>query len=196
MSILIFGLALFLGIHSVRIFAEGTRSNFIAQQGAGAWKGLYTLVSALGLAAIIYGYSVARAQPMVLWAPLPGMRHLAALLVLVAFVLMAAAYVPGNGIKARLHHPMVLSVKVWAFAHLLANNTLASTLLFGSFLAWAALSFRAARQRDRSAGTVVAAGRLSATLITLGVGLVAWAVFGMWVHGAWLGIRPFAAIGS
>ena len=196
MSILIFGLVLFLGIHSVRIFADGTRSSFIAKRGAGAWKGLYTVVSALGLAAIIYGYSVARMQPVVLWAPLPGMRHLAALLVLVAFVLMAAAYVPGNGIKARLHHPMVLSVKVWAFAHLMANNTLASTLLFGSFLVWAALSFRAARQRDRSAGTVVAAGRLSATLITLGVGLVAWAVFGMWIHGAWLGIRPFAAMAS
>ncbi len=196
MTLLIIGLLLFLGIHSVRIFADDARSRFIAQRGAGAWKGLYSLLSALGLAAIIYGYSLARAQPVVLWAPLPGMRHLAALLVLIAFVLMAAAYVPGNGIKAWLHHPMVLSVKVWALAHLLANNTLASTVLFGSFLLWSVLSFRAARQRDRAAGTVVATGRLSATLVTIVAGALAWAVFGMWIHGAWLGVRPFAAAGG
>jgi uncharacterized membrane protein len=194
MTILIIGLLLFLGIHSVRIFADDARSRFIAKQGAGAWKGLYSLLSALGLAAIIYGYSVARTQPVVLWAPLPGMRHLAALLVLVAIVLMVATYVPGNAFKATLHHPMVLSIKVWALAHLLANTTLASTVLFGSFLVWAALSFRAARQRDRAAGTVYAPGRTGPTMVTLLVGVGAWAAFGLWVHGAWLGLRPFASM--
>lgn len=190
MSILIFGLVLFLGIHSVRIFADDARSRFIAKRGAGAWKGVYSLVSALGLAAIVWGYAAARAEPVVLWAPIPGMRHLAALLVLLAFILMAAAYVPGNGLKARLHHPMVLSVKLWALAHLLANHTLASLLMFGGFLVWSVLSFRAARQRDRTAGTVYAQGRALPTVVTVLAGAAAWYAFAFWVHGAWLGVRP------
>ncbi len=190
MTFLMLGLILFLGIHSVRIVADDTRSRFIANRGAGGWKGIYSIVSALGLAAIIWGYAAARAEPVVLWAPIPGMRHLAALLTFIAFIVLVAAYVPGNGFKARLHHPMALAVKVWALAHLLANNTLADLLLFGSFLLWAVLSFRAARQRDRIAGTVYAAGRLPATLITVAVGVVAWCVFAFWLHAAWLGVRP------
>ena len=118
-------------------------------------------------------------------------RHLASLLVLLAMVLLAAAYVPRNGIKARLHHPMVLSVKLWALAHLLANNTLADLLLFGSFLLWAVLDFRAARQRDRAVGTVYPAGTLAGTGLTVVVGLAAWAGVAFWAH-AWLfGVRPF-----
>ena len=190
MSILIFGLVLFLGIHSVRIFADDARSRFIAKRGAGAWKGVYSLVSGVGLAAVIWGYSMARAQPVVLWAPIPGMRQLAALLVLLAFILMAAAYVPGNALKARLHHPMVLSVKLWALAHLLANHTLASLLMFGGFVLWSVLSFRAARQRDRTAGTAYAPGRTLPTVVTVLAGAAAWFAFAFWVHGAWLGVRP------
>ena len=83
---------------------------------------------------------------------------------LLAFILLAAAYVPGNGIKAWVHHPMVLGVKVWALAHLLANHTLADLLLFGSFLVWAVLDFRAARQRDRAGQVRYPAGTLGGTL--------------------------------
>jgi uncharacterized membrane protein len=150
MTVLILGLILFLGAHSVRIFAEGWRGRFIAQRGEGAWKGLYSLVSIVGFGLIIWGYGLARAQPVVLWAPQLWARHLASLLMLFAFILLAAAYVPKNGIKAWVHHPMVLGVKVWALAHLLANHTLADLLLFGSFLVWAVLDFRSARQRDRA----------------------------------------------
>jgi len=192
MIILILGLMLFLGIHSMRFVADDARTRFIATRGAGRWKGLYSMVSALGLAAIIWGFAVARAQPVVLWTPLPGTRHLAALLTVLAFILLAAAYVPGNSLKARLHHPMVLAVKAWALAHLLANNTLADLLLFGSFLLWAVLSYRSARQRDRAAGTVYAPGRLPATVITVVVGTAAWCLFALWVHAAWLGVRPLA----
>ena len=190
MSILILGLGLFLGIHSVRIVADDARGRFIATRGAGPWKGLYSLASALGFAAILWGYRAARAEPVVLWAAIPAMRHVAAVLTLLAFILLVAAYVPRNGIKARLHHPMVLAVMAWALAHLLVTVTLASVVLFASFLVWAAFSFRAARQRDNAAGTTYAAGRLPATLITLGVGAAVWAVFALWVHGAWLGVQP------
>ncbi len=191
MTILILGLLLFLGIHATRIFADGARSRFIAQRGANAWKGLYTLISGVGLAAIIWGYGAARAQPVALWQPLPGMAWVAGVLTWIALVLLAAAYVPRNSLKAGLHHPMVLSVKAWALAHLLANHTLADVLLFGGFLLWAALSFRAARARDRAAGTVYAPGTGAATAITVVAGTLAWAALAFWLHGPLIGVPPF-----
>ncbi len=191
MTVLLLGLVLFLGAHSVRIVAEGWRGRVRARLGEGAWKGLYTLVSLVGFALIVWGSGLARQQPVVLWTPPAAMRHVAALLTLVSFVMLAAAYVPGNGVKARLKHPMVLGVKVWALAHLLANGTLADVLLFGGFLVWAVLCFRAARQRDRAAGTLYPAGRGGATALTLAAGIGAWAVFAFWAHAALIGVRPF-----
>lgn len=191
MSALILGLLMFLGMHSARIVADGWRSQVIAQRGPGAWKGLYTLVSLVGFGLIVWGYGQARLAPQVLWASPTWTRHLAGLAMLLALVLLVAAYVPGNGIKARLHHPMVLAVKVWAFAHLLANNTLADALLFGGFALWAVLDFRSARQRDRAAGTVYPAGKTAATLLTVVLGAVLWALLAFGLH-AWLfGVRPF-----
>ena len=191
MTLLIAGLLLFLGIHSVRIFGDGWRTQMRARLGENGYKGLYSLLSLAGFVLLIYGYGAARLEPTVLWASPVWTRHLAALLTLPAFVLLVAAYVPGNLFKSRLHHPMVLGVKAWALAHLLANNTLADLLLFGGFLAWAVLSFIAARKRDRAGQVVYAPGRLVPTLVTLAVGLVAWAGFAMWAHTAWIGVRPF-----
>jgi uncharacterized membrane protein len=192
MTLLILGLVLFLGVHSTRIVAEDFRARQIARLGANAWKGLYTLASLAGLALVVYGFALARQQPVVLWATPAWLRHVAALLTLVSFVFVTAAYVPGNGIKARLQHPMVLGVKVWALAHLLANNSLADVLLFGSFLVWAVFSFRAARARDRAANTTRPSGALMPTLATLAIGTAAWAAFAFWAHAAWIGVRPFA----
>ena len=191
MSALILGLLMFLGMHSARILADGWRSQVVAQRGPGAWKGLYTVVSLVGFGLIVWGYGQARLAPQVLWASPAWTRHAACLLVLLAMVLLAAAYVPGNAIKARLHHPMVLSVKVWALAHLLANNTLADLLLFGSFLLWAVLDFRSVRQRDRLAGTRYPAGTLGATALTVALGVALWAVFAFWLHALLFGVRPF-----
>ena len=191
MTALILGLLLFLGVHSVRIVADGWRSRTLARVGEGPWKGGYTLLSLAGLALIIWGFGQARGAPTVLWATPVWTRHLAALLMLLSLVLLAAAYVPGNQIKAKLHHPMVLSVKVWAAGHLLANNTAADLLLFGGFLTWAVLNFRAARQRDRATGAVYPAGRLGATLVAVAVGVAAWAVLAFWAHGWLFGVRPF-----
>jgi uncharacterized membrane protein len=191
MSALILGLLMFLGMHSARIVADGWRSQVIAQRGPGAWKGLYTVVSLVGFGLIVWGYGQARLAPQVLWASPTWTRHLAGLAMLLALVLLVAAYVPGNGIKARLHHPMVLAVKVWAFAHLLANNTLADALLFGGFALWAVLDFRSARQRDRAAGAVYPTGKTGATLVTVVLGAALWALLAFGLH-AWLfGVRPF-----
>ena len=190
MLILLIGLLVFLGVHSVRIVADGWRAATIARIGELPWKAMYATLSIIGFVLIVWGFSLARQQPVQLWMPPRGMRHLVALLTLIAFVLLAATYVPRNAIKARLHHPMVLSVKVWALAHLLANGNLAHVLLFGAFLVWAVLSFRAARARDRAAGTVYAAGTVGGTLATVGVGVAGWALFAFWAHGALIGIRP------
>lgn len=190
MSILILGLILFLGVHSARIFADGWRTQTIARVGEKRWKGVYTLISLAGFALIIWGFGLARQQPVVWWTPPTGLRHLNALFTLVAFVLIAAAYVPRNQIKAKLHHPMVLGVKLWAFGHLLATGTLADTVLFAAFLLWAILAFRAARQRDRAQGTTYPAGTLGGTLATVVAGVVIWAVFAFWLHAALIGIAP------
>ncbi len=191
MTLLILGLLIFLGVHSVRIFAEGSRTAVRARMGENGYKGLYSLASVLGLALIVWGYGAARQQPVLLWLPPLWTRHVAALLTVPAFVLLVAAYVPGNSIKSRLHHPMILGVKVWALAHLLANGNLADVLLFGSFTAWAVLSFRAARQRDRVGGVTYPAGRAGPTVVTVIVGLVAWAAFAVWLHAPLIGVRPF-----
>lgn len=196
MSLLILGLVLFLGVHSVRIFADGWRNRVIAARGEKTWKGVYTLLSLAGFALIVWGYGAARQQPVVLWGSPGWTRHLAALLTLFAFVLLFAAYVPGNAIKAKVKHPMVLGVKVWAIAHLLANNTLADLLLFGGFLLWAVLDFRSARQRDRAAGTVYAPGRVLPTVIAVVVGLAAYVGFAFWGHQAWIGVSPFVRAGA
>ena len=191
MIYLIFGLVIFLGVHSTRMVAGDWRTRTRARVGAGAFKGVYSLASLLGLALIIWGYGVARQQPVLLWSPPAAMRHVAALLTLISFVLLAAAYVPGNAIKARVHHPMVLGVKVWALAHLLANGTVAHVVLFGSFLAWAVWNFIASRKRDRAEGTVYPPGRAGATAVTVAAGVVAWAVFALLLHGWLIGVKPF-----
>ena len=191
MTILILSLIVFLCTHSVRIFADQWRSAQVARLGPRAWKGLYALVSIASFLVLIWGYGLAHAQPVVLYSPPPWLRHLAALLTIPAFVLIAAAYVPGTRIKARIGHPMVAGVKLWALAHLLANGTLADVVLFGSFLAWAIADFVASRRRDRAAGTVYTIGPVSRDLTAVVVGSVAWAVFAFWLHGPLIGVRPF-----
>ena len=194
MLLLIAGLVLFLGVHSTRIFAEGWRDATIARIGPMPWKGIYSVVSLVGFVVLIWGFRAARADTLVLWSPPFWARHVAGLLMMVSFVLLAAAYVPHNSIKARLHHPMILGVKVWALAHLIANNTLADVMLFGGFLAWAVLDFGSARKRDRAGHTVVPAGRASRTALAVAIGVLAWAVFAFWLHRVLIGVAPMRVV--
>jgi len=187
---------LFLGVYFTRIFANDWRSKTLARLSEKPFKGLYALLSVAGFVLLVWGYSQARQQGVMLWNPPTAMRHIAALLTLVAFVLLAAAYVPGNQIKAKLHHPMVLGTKVWALAHLLANGSLANTVLFGSFLLWSVLLFAASRKRDRLAQTVYAPGTAGATALTVAAGVIGWAIFAFWLHRVLIGVSPFGAMGS
>jgi len=191
MTWLVLGLAIFLGTHSVRIFAESWRGARVAAMGLNAWKGIYSVASILGFVLLVWGYSVARGTPVVLYSPPVWTKHVAALLTIPAFILLAAAYVPGTRIKRAVGHPMVAGVKSWALAHLLANGTLADVVLFGAFLVWAIADYIAARRRDRAAGTVYVVGPITRDATAVVVGLIAWAVFAFWLHGALIGVRPF-----
>jgi len=191
MGYLILGLVVFLGVHSVRIVAEDWRNSMRARMGENYFKGRYSLVSLVGFALIIWGFGIARETPVLLWSPPAGMRHAASLLTLVAFVLLAAAYVPRNAIKARVHHPMVLGIKSWALAHLMATGGLAQLVLFGSFLAWGVVLYITSRRRDRALGTTYPAGTAMGTVMTIVIGVAAWALFAFKLHGLLMGIRPF-----
>lgn len=189
--VLILGLIILLGAHSVRIVADGWRSAMIARTGELGWKALIGLVSLVGFGLLVWGFWLARAEPIILWPAPVWAPHLVALLMLPALVLLVAAYVPGNRIKSAIGHPMVAGVKIWALAHLLANGRLADLLLFGSFLVWAVFSFSAARRRDRAAGVTYPAGPLSRTVIAIVIGIALWAAFIMKLHVLLIGVRPF-----
>lgn len=191
MLTLVLGLVIFLGVHSIRIVADPWRTRTIARIGEGPWKGLYSLAAIVGFVLIVWGYGQARLDPVVIYAPPVWTRHLAALLVLPAFILIAAGNISGTRIKAKLGHPMVLGTKLWAFAHLLANGMLADVLLFGGFLAWAIVDYASSRRRDRAAGVVYRPGTLSRDMIAVVAGVVAYVVFAFWLHQLLIGVRPF-----
>ena len=198
MALLILGLVLFLGAHSTRIFAENGRQAVLQRLGEKAYKGAYTLVSLVGFGLLMYGFDQVRWDSPMLWTPPVWAKHVAALLMLLSLVLLACAHAPRNAIKAKLHHPMVLSVKVWALAHLLANPRVADVVLFGAFLLWSVLNFRAARKRDRmavesqgEAGTLlVPEVSVAATWRAVGIGVVVWAVLLSRGHEWLFGVSP------
>ena len=207
MTQLILGLILFLGAHSVRIWADGWRNQTIEAYGEKAFKGVYALVSILGFYLLVVGYGEARLQTVALWNPPIFTKHISMLLMLLSSILLVATYIPRNHFKMRLGHPMVLSVKVWALSHLLANGNLADLVLFGSFLIWAVLNFRSARARDRAlllnlnvteeaAGESIAESesahqpKLLSTIITLVGGIAIWALITFVLHAKIVGVAP------
>jgi uncharacterized membrane protein len=190
MFYLTLGLVIFLGVHSVRIFANDWRTRQMDKWGVQRWRAVYSVVSLLGVFLIVWGFGLARQTPVQLWSPPVGMRHAAATLTLLSFVLLAAAYVPGNLIKARVHHPMVAGVAFWALAHLLANGNVAHVLLFGAFLIWATAAFLAARRRDLRNQVSAIKVKKGATGFTVGIGVAAWIGFALWLHGMLIGVRP------
>lgn len=191
MTVLILGLVLFLGVHSIRIFAGPWRAQRILHVGVQRWKGLYALASLVGFVVLVYGYGLARQAPTLLYAPPAWTAHLTALLTIPAFVLLVAAYVPGTRIRRAVGHPMLAGVVVWAVAHLLANGTLHDVVLFGAFLVWAVIDYASCRRRDREEGRVFVTGPVARDVTAVIVGLVAWAIFAFWLHGVLIGVRPF-----
>jgi uncharacterized membrane protein len=191
MLVLVVGLLIFLGVHSVSIVAPQWRTATIARVGERPWKGVYSLASAVGLALIVVGYGLARRDPVVLYAPPAALRHLALVVMVPVFPLLFAAYLPGR-IRAAAKHPFLLAVKIWAFAHLLANGMLADVLLFGGFLAWAVADRISVKRRPAAQTHEVPAAPPSAAndAIALVGGLVVYAVVLLWAHRWIVGVSP------
>jgi uncharacterized membrane protein len=191
MLVLVVGLVIFLGVHSVSIVAPGWRTATVARLGERPWKGLYSLASGVGLALVIVGYGMARRDPVVLYTPPAALRHLALVVMLPVFPLLFAAYLPGR-IRAAVKHPFLLAVKLWAFAHLLANGMLADVLLFGAFLAWAVADRISVKRRSADEAHEVPAAPPGAAndAIALIGGLAVYAVFIVWAHRWIIGVSP------
>ena len=189
MSMLLLGLVIFLGIHSVSIVAPGWRDAMAARLGVGAWKGLYSLVSLVGFLLLLKGYALARLEPSLVWVPPVGLRHVAALLMLPVFPLLFATYLPGR-IRAAAKHPMLAAVKFWALAHLLANGMLADIVLFGSLLVWA-VADRISLKRRAPRTTPAAPAKPFNDILAVVLGLAVYAVFVMGAHRMLFGVAPF-----
>lgn len=186
MTLLLWGLVLFLGIHSVSIVAPAARDRWAQAMGPMAWRGLYSVISLVGLVLIIVGYGQSRQAPVLVYAPPPGLRHVAFALMLPVFPMLLAAYLPGR-IKSTLKHPMLVAVKTWALAHLLADGMLADVLLFGGFLAWAVFDRISLKRRvQRPIQTAPASPWNDLIAVVLGLGLYA-AMF-LWLHRLLIGV--------
>ena len=192
MTLLIVGLVLFLGMHSARIFADGARTALVGRFGENVYKGIYSLLSLVGLVLIGRGYGDALASAGMVWEPPAATRHLALLLVPIAFVLVVAAYLPTGRIKVAVGHPMVLGVALWALGHLLANGEAANVILFGAFLVWAACDYAASLARDRREGVIRRSLGAKGDILAVVIGLVAALTF-IWRLHLWLiGVSPIA----
>jgi uncharacterized membrane protein len=172
--------------------APGLRAAVIGRAGMFTWRTLHSMVSALGLALVVAGYAAVRQEPVWLWLPPPGAAHLTAACTLLAFVLLAAAVVPGSRIARRVRQPLAAAVVFWAAGHLWANGTLGDLLLFGSLLLSGLLSFVLLYRRapaDARKGQPASLRRDAAALLA---GVIAWVVFAFWLHQPLIGVRPFS----
>ncbi|MDX0520532.1 NnrU family protein [Sinorhizobium medicae] len=191
MAILLLGIIIFLGMHLIRVVAPGFRAGIIESRGKGTWMGLYTIVSLVGVCLIIYGFGQARGETGMLYNPPAFLRHIALLLMLIAFIVLAAGFLPAGRIAVALKHPQVLSIKIWALAHLLANGETSSVLLFGSFLAWAVILRISLKRRERAGEKVLPVFKSGRNdVLAVLTGLAAYVLFVWKLHELVIGVPP------
>jgi hypothetical protein len=189
MTTLLLGLVLLLGIHSVSIVALRWREAMVQRLGLLAWRGLYSVVSIVGLWLVVRGYAATRLEPQVLWVAPMAVRHLAALLLLPVFPCLLATYLPGT-LRTKLRHPMLVAIKAWALAHLLVVGTLSALITFGAVLAWAVVDRISLKRRPaRDVPTLPASAANDALAVVLGLALYAFMVLKghLWL----IGVAPF-----
>jgi uncharacterized membrane protein len=181
LTLLLIGLVVFIGGH-VFVSLRQPRAALISRIGEGFYKGLFSLVSAVGLGLIIYGFGRYRSDGLIpVWSPPTFLRGVTELLMWPAFVLVIAAYIPGT-IKTALTHPMLAGVKLWAFAHLLANGDLGGIILFGSILAWAVYDRITLKRRADAGGPQIPVGGLTNDLLAVVVGTLIYLAVGFVFH--------------
>lgn len=188
MSILIVGLVLFLGTHSLAIVAPDWRDRVALRLGERRWQGLYSVAAIVGLVLVVWGFALARQDTVILYAPPRWLRHIALLLLAFVFPLFLATYLPGR-IQALTRHPTLLAVKLWAVAHLLANGTLADVVLFGAFLLWAGADRFALKRRAPRPVPGAPPGRWN-DAVAIVAGLAIYAAFLLGVHRWLFGVSP------
>jgi uncharacterized membrane protein len=190
MGLLIFGLVVFIGTHLFTT-RRAARAGLIARIGEGPYKAVYAVLSLISLVLIGYGFARYRAAGMIdVWHPPIWTKHLAAALVWPAVIFVVAAYIPGR-IKAALKHPMLVGVKLWALAHLIANGDLGSIVLFGSILAWAVFDRITLKRRSDAGGPSIPAGGVRNDIIAVVVGTLVYVGLGLWFHPAVIGVPVF-----
>lgn len=186
MNLLLLGLALFFGVHAVSIINDPWRNRMVARMGEWPWKGLYALVSGVGFALIVWGYGLARHDPVVVYTPAGWLHPVAMVLLVPVFPLLLATYLPGR-IQAAAKHPMLAATKLWAVAHLLVNGMLADVLLFGAFLVWAVLDRISMKHRTQRPLPSVPPSPAN-DLVAVAGGLALYVAFVLWLHGWLIGI--------
>lgn len=174
MTMLIVGMAIFLGTHLLRVLAPDFRTAMITRMGPWGWKGVYSVVALVGFVLVVKGYADARLTSPQLWATdPPWVRMAVALLMLPALILFIAAYLPGK-LRAAVKHPMLIATAFWAGLHLAVNGRLADLLLFGGFLAWALVVLMAATRRRPVVTPTVKSPALAWDGVAVALGGFAW----------------------
>lgn len=191
---LLVGLILFLGVHSISIVAPNWRDAMLARMGERGWKGLYSVLSIVGFVLLVWGYGQARMEATVLYNPPEWTRWIAAVLMLPVFPMLLAPYFPGR-IKVALKHPMLVAVKTWALAHLIANGSSADVLLFGGFLVWAVIDRISFKRRPQRPIPALPARRFN-DVISIVLGLALYFLFMHWLHARWIGVSPLPLMSS
>jgi uncharacterized membrane protein len=188
--LLVLGLVLFLGIHTLTTFRD-VRAAIVASVGEGTYKILYALVALAGLVLICWGFSKYRQPGWVdVWYPPIAMKHITIALMLPAVILVVASYLRGK-IYLTLKHPMLAGVKLWAFAHLLANGDLGSIILFGSFLGWAVYDRISLKRRADAGAPPIPVGGVMNDVLAVAVGIVAYLALGFAFHPVVIGVPVF-----
>jgi uncharacterized membrane protein len=190
LAVLILGLLVFIAGHALTM-ARGARAALIARLGEAAYKIIYSLVSIIGIALIVWGYSEYRAMGWVqIWNPPGFMRHVTVALMWPSIICFAAAYSPGY-IKTTLKHPMLVGVKLWAFAHLLANGDLGSIVLFGAVLAWAVVDRISLKRRKDPGGPPIPVGGWKNDVVAVIAGTLVYLALGFVFHPLVIGVPAF-----
>ena len=194
LAVLLLGLAVFLGAH-VFVTRRAARAALIGRIGEWPYKGLFALVSILGLALIVWGFADYRASgPIMVWSPPAWTRHLTVALMWPATICVTAAYIQGD-IKRILKHPMLVGIKLWAAAHLIANGDLGAIILFGSVLAWAVYDRITLKRRSDPGAPPIPIGGRTNDFIAVVVGTILYLALGFVFHPLVIGVPVFGKVG-
>ena len=188
MERLILGLAVFFGVHSISLLTLGWRDRVAERLGTRTWQGIYSIAALAGLYLLVSGYGAARASDGMLYATPPGLRYVAAFLMLPAFSLALASVIPGR-IRTAAKHPLLLATMLWAAAHLLTNGSVADLLLFGVFLVWALAVRISLQHRPARPIRVLPSSPANDVIVVVG-GLALYAIFIFWLHARLFGVAP------